>query len=195
MPKYEPTQLTTLRLRDLPAGRNAGVEIPTGMESWSLLADSYKEGADELTKLAGISRSYARLGAPIMFLYRHYIELQLKSLLIDAGELLDEPQDVPPRHYLATLWQRVRTLLLRVSPNSDGEYFIRADQIVADFDSIDPTSFTFRYPVNKVGEPSTECDLYVDPRVARQMIAELDILLSGADAMISEYVGLKDEGY
>jgi hypothetical protein len=195
MPRYEPTILTKLTLRDLPDGQNEAFEVPTGPDTWSRLADSYKEAADRLVEITKDSFTYAMHGPPVLFMYRHYIELRLKSLLLDAGELLDEPQDVPPLHYIRTLWQRVRKLLLRISPESDGAWFKRADQVIHDFDSLDPTSFAFRYPVGKTGEPSLPLDLLIDLRVARQMIGELDILLSGAEAQISEYMGYKHEKY
>ena len=195
MPKYDPTVLTNLRLRDLPEGSHEAIEIPTGPEEWSHLADSYKEAADRVVSATKDSFSYAMHGAPIMFMYRHYIELQLKSLLLDAAELLDEPQDIPPKHYILTLWTRVRKLLLKISLESDGDWFTRADQVIADFDALDPTSFAFRYPIDKEGKASTEANLHIDPRVARQMIGELDILLSGASSQIIEYMGYKQDQY
>jgi hypothetical protein len=195
MPRYEPTALTKLTFRDLPDGRHEALEFPTGPDAWSRLADSYKEAAD---RLAGITKSpYAYLmhGSPILFLYRHYIELRLKSLLLDAGELLDEPHDVPPLHFLRSLWERVRKLLLRIGPESDGAWCKRADQVIDEFDAIDPTSFAFRYPVDKNGKTTLPPDLCIDPRVARQMIGELDILLSGAESQIIEYMGYKHSQY
>ena len=195
MLKYDPTVLTKLRLRDLPDGRHEAVEIPTGPDAWAQLTNSYKEAADRLVSVTSDSFSYAMHGAPIMFMYRHYIELRLKSLLLDAGELLDEPQDIPAQHYIRTLWQRVRSLLLKISPGSDGDWFTRADQVINEFDRLDPTSFAFRYPVGRDGQASTAPHLYVDPRVVQQMIGELDILLSGAASQIVEYMGYKHEHY
>lgn len=195
MPKYNPTVITKVRLRDLPEGRYEAIEIPTGPDAWSRLADSYKETADRLVGITNNSHGYAMHGAPIIFLYRHYIELSLKSLLLAAGDLLDEPQAVPPQHYIRTLWLKVRKLLLKISPESDGEWFERADNVIGDFDALDPSSFAFRYPVGKDGRASLQTELYFDPKVARQMIGELDILLSGATSQIIEYMGYKHEQY
>ena len=195
MPQYKPTTLTDLRLRDLPRGRHEAAEIPTGTEGWYRLAESYKEAADRLVASMEDPFTYAMYGAPLMFMYRHYIELHLKSLLLDAGELLDEPQDIPPKHYLLGLWRRVRQLLLAISPESDGVWFRRSGEVISDFDSIDPTSFVFRYPVNNAGHTSTARGQYIDPQVARQMIGELHILLSGASSQIDVYMGYKYDRY
>jgi len=193
--RNEPAVLTTLRLRDLPDGRWEAMEIPSGPDGWGRMADSYKEAADHLAKSAKDSFTYAMYGPPVLFLYRHYIELRLKALLVAAGELLDDPQTIPPEHYILSLWKRVRSLLLRISPESDGAWFTRADVVISDFDSLDPTSFAFRYPVDKKGTRTTSADLHIDPKVARQMIGELDILLNGAASQIAEYMGYKNEQY
>lgn len=194
MPRFDPILLTGVRLRDLPDGQYEAVEVPTGSESWDRMAESYKAAGDRLVA-AKDSFVYAMHSAPTLFMYRHYIELHLKSLLLDAGQLLDDPQTVPPKHYLQSLWQRVRKLLLKISPESDGAWFERADQIITDFDALDPSSFAFRYPVDNSGAPSLPAPLYVDLKVARRVISELHILLSGASAQIAEYMNVKYEGY
>jgi hypothetical protein len=192
MPTFEPIVPTPLRLRDLPYGRFGASEVESGGKQWYRYALSYKEAADRLTGL-GDTYGLNLLGTPYMFLYRHYLELHLKSLLTDAGELLDDPQAIPPEHYILSLWKRVRKLLLKISPESDGEWFVRADEIIADFDQLDPRSFAFRYPVDKDGKPSLPEELFLDRRVVKRMVEELHILLDGASGQISEYMSLKNE--
>lgn len=191
---FDPIIPTDARLRDLPNGQYEAAEIPTGEENWYRLAESYKHAGDRLAGLTKDSFSFAMLGAPTLFLYRHYIELHLKSLLIDAGELLDNPQAILPKHYLLSLWDRVRKLLITISPESAGEWFDRANQVIADFDALDSSSFAFRYPVDTSGKPPLPSPLYIDTRVARRVVAELHILLSGASSQIAEYTSLKHEG-
>jgi hypothetical protein len=195
--KFDPKviQLSQRTLRDLPAGRPRGITVRTGERNWSLFADCYRRSADDLANTA--TREPWRhdlLGAPMLFLYRHYIELQLKALLLHAGELLDDPQTVPPRHYLKILWERVREMLLRVSKQRpDDPWFARADDIIGQFDEIDKTSFAFRYPVDTKGNPSLDQVLIVDAQNVRGIVDELAILLEGADGMIHEYQQIKYE--
>jgi hypothetical protein len=195
MPRFEfkPPEIRDTTIRTLRPGMLAS-EIPSGRNKWWVMAWAYKEAAERLSAQMRDGRNEI-LATPMMFLYRHYIELHLKSLLLDAGELLDDPQSIEPRHHLYSLWKRVSELLLRVSPNSEGPVWDRADAIIKDFDQHDPRSFAFRYPVNNEGQASFTDELWIDPQNVTDMIAELDLILEGATAMISEYMGLKHEGY
>lgn len=187
--------ITDRRLLDLPNGTWPAADVPTGPDHWYRYAIAYKEAADRLAESMADTVAGNLLGAPMMFLYRHYVELHLKSLLLDAGELLDDPQAVPPKHYLRTLWRKVRSLLLTVDLRSDGPWFARADQIVEDLDLLDPSSFSFRYPVDNEGLASLPPNVMADPTVVRGVLDELHILLNGASTQIDVYQGLKHECY
>ena len=194
MSRYEPPVLTWVPLLALPNGHAGAAAIPSGSKYWYTYALAYKDAADSLASLVDVPEGpLSRLAVPMMFLYRHHVELHLKSLLSDAGELLDDPQSIPPAHYLLTLWKRVRALLLKISSNSDGAWFVRADGIVEALDAIDPGSFAFRYPVDKPGAPSIAGGLEVDPTNVRVVIDELHTLLDGASALIDVYMGIKAE--
>lgn len=194
MPPLEPPRITTLRLTDNPSGAAWASEVRSGPEEWYSFASGYKSAADVLAdRIERDPWRESRIAAPMLFLYRHSIELHLKSLLVDAGELLDEPQEIPPLHYLQQLWGRVRELLLRIDPDSAGEWFKRADQIICDFDALDQGSFACRYPVNKANSPSLPPEFRIEAGIVRQMIAELGILLEGASAQIDVYMGFKHE--
>jgi hypothetical protein len=194
LPRYEPTKITNRHLTDLPTGPGDGSSIEFGPDRWGHFASSYREAGDALVDAAEAS-TYRRntLGAPILFSYRQYIELSLKSLLLAAGELLDDEQTVEPKHYLAILWKRVRALLLGVDPTSEGSWLQRADQIIAEFDALDPNSFCFRYPVDRGGAPALGGPLTIHPRT-REVVDELAIILEGADAQIDHFMGFKHEG-
>jgi hypothetical protein len=186
--------ITNRGLLDLPDGHRPAAEVPSGAEHWYRYAVAYKEAADRLS--SSMSDTFGRnlLGAPMLFLYRHYVELHLKSLLLDAGELLDDPQAVPPKHYLLQLWERVRSLLLRVGPGSNGGWLDRADEVIAQLAALDPTSLAFRYPVDNGGKPSLPSVLFADPAVVTGVIAELYTALNIASTQIDVYQGLKYEG-
>ena len=194
MPRIDPPRLTTVPLLALPSGRYEAVELPTGPEHWYRFAIGYKEAADHL---AGVMASdparHQVVAAPMLFAYRHYIELHLKSLLLNAGELLDDPQVVPPKHYLLTLWHRVAALLRRVSPESDGPWFVRADGIIRELDSVDATSYAFRYPVDTIGSASLPVAFAIDPANVRPVMDELHVLLNGASIQIDVYMGYKND--
>lgn len=194
MPRFDIPSVTATRLLDLPNGQNAAADVPSGAEAWYHFASAYRHAADALCKRVSQDDALRHLLAlPVLYLYRHSIELHLKSLLKDAGELLDDPQVVPARHYLLTLWKRVRVLLLRIDPRSDGPWLNRADNIIADFDALDPSSFAFRYPVDTAGAPALAAGLRVDLLSIMDIMGELHVILDGESTQIDVFVGYKSE--
>lgn len=165
---------------DDPQSHPAKIPIPTGPDKWYEFALSYKNAADCLATSMVKSNSQSSVVAPMMFLYRHYLELHLKCLLKEAGEALDDPQQIPPRHYLLSLWQRVRPLLVRMAPKADDPSLARADEVIAQMDSFDSASFAFRYPVDKSGGASLSSAISVHPLNVKVVIEELHELLDGA---------------
>jgi hypothetical protein len=109
--------------------------------------------------------------------------------------LLDDPQTVPPKHYLLRLWRRVRKLLLQIDPRSDGPWLDRADSVITEFDALDPTSFAFRYPVDTGGTASLPPGFRIDPVSVASVVKELHILLDGASTQIDVYMGYKGERF
>jgi hypothetical protein len=188
------TKLTGLSLTDLPNGSYSAGEIVTGAEHWYRYAITYKEAGDRLAELVDTTYRRNMLVGPMMFLYRHAIELHLKSLLLDAGELLDDPQTVPQKHYLLKLWLKVRAMLLQID-SRESEWILRADNVIKQFDDLDPSSMSFRYPANGDGTPLLPKNLLIDPSVASQVVAELHVLLDGASNQISMYAGFKHDSY
>ena len=64
-----------------------------------LYATAYKEAAEKLVKDVITSRRQRdTLVYPIVFLYRHYIELRLKEIIRAGRKFLDEPGDFPKHH-------------------------------------------------------------------------------------------------
>lgn len=87
---------------------------------------------------------------PILFLYRHSIELDLKALLridLDSGAT----KHSPPDHNLQELWNRVRRKLV-ASNFADKDALSAVEMIVKDFVTVDPIGATFRYAQDKKGE-------------------------------------------
>lgn len=64
--------------------------------SLSEYAHTYRESAEQLMELAcnapGLLNVYA---VPAVFLFRHHVELSLKSLLVDVGHMNDGPATFP----------------------------------------------------------------------------------------------------
>lgn len=117
-----------------------------------LMADGYREAADILVARADQEhRSRSVLIYPIIFLYRHFIELELKYLLCTYGPDVGlEPNWTT--HNIEALWSNARTIIDRFSAPGEKEGTDAVAKCIAEMSKIDPQSFTFRYPVTRQGE-------------------------------------------
>ena len=105
---------------------------------------------------------------PIVFLYRHALELYLKAIILVGSDMLtlkDQPkierQQLFKTHNLDKLRQEVERVFavygwgwdLRNS-NLGSVAYLR--KVIGEFQKIDPGSYSFRYPVNTQGKASLE---------------------------------------
>lgn len=155
----------------------------------------YKEAGDTLVNsVADRSGSADTLFFPIVFLYRHYIELRLKSLLHDGHRLLDQANDQKPEHRLSKLWPKVRAILVELWPDGSEEDLATTDSLIAQFERIDPRSTTFRYPRGLDGEKSLDIESRrINLRNLKEVVGAMSIILEGSAAAISEYQGYKND--
>ena len=118
--------------------------------NWSLFADGYKLAADLLVDQVEGNPSEDCLIAPILFLYRHWVELKLKELILSLKLFSVVEINRPNHHRLYALWFIVKSNLhcLRDSNNRD---FILLDARIKELDGFDPGE-RFRYPVNTSSE-------------------------------------------
>ncbi|MGH3023349.1 MAG: hypothetical protein ACRDNI_06810 [Gaiellaceae bacterium] len=130
---------------------------------------------------------------PILFNYRQYLELVLKSLIRDARLLLDERGGAPDGHNLMHLWNTAQPLLLRIEPKSRND-LDNVGSCLAHFARLDPNSEAFRYPVDLDGNPSLPEDLFhINLSKVRNVIANLDGFFYAADTHISALLEFKAE--
>jgi len=159
---------------------------------WSLYASGYKEAADRLVKeIEATSSGQDTLVYPILFLYRQYLELQLKELIRQARRLLDEEGEFPKIHNIEHLWKACNELLLKVSPNDSVAELKEIGRFIKDFATVDPTSEAFRYPQDKAGNPTLPGIRHINLRNVREVIEKISIILDGAECQLGEYLSFK----
>ena len=125
------------------------------------LTGGYKLASDLLVEQAEAQAWRRRkLVYPIVFCYRHYLELTLKSVLQQYGPLGDLTSSWT-HHRLEDLWRDYRKLLGAVGGETSEDQGTGAvEQCVAEFAKIDSTSDAFRYPTRRRGQPfSTELEM------------------------------------
>jgi hypothetical protein len=155
----------------------------------------YKEAGDSLVNSVGDRRGTAdSLIFPIVFLYRHYIELRLKSLLHDGHRLFDKEHKQRSEHQLSKLWPKVRNIFVEIWPDGNKDDLAAFDSLINQFEQVDPRSTTFRYPKDFDGKNSLKMDSpRVNLRNLKEVVGAMAIILDGAAEAISEYQGYKDD--
>ena len=128
---------------------------------------SYHEAANGLVTSMG-SRHYRDPDAcPIVFLYRHAVELYLKAIVHWGNMLLRinsrsvvAHKNIFQEHRLGVLLKSV-TPILKLRKQLDGwgdshfDSFRDVEKIIGELEQYDPRSYSFRYPVDTSGQKAT----------------------------------------
>lgn len=126
-------------------------------------ADSYKQEADELVKSAvGKKTKSDKFIFPILYLYRHHIELQMKFIIRTARRLPGEDDPDYKHHRLKKLWRECRSIIEEAFPHGENDDIEVVENVVIEFAQADPGSYTFRYPEDKKEEPTIEGEEFID---------------------------------
>lgn len=161
--------------------------------------EGYREAANALVEAALTSRDIKTLDTfvyPILFLYRQYLELDLKwTILLHSGKSRQQKQAMLRKsgHNLSTLWQELKPLLLEATSDRDRTDIEVAEDYIMQFHRLDENSFTFRYPVTKDLEQVINQQRRLNLRVLRRRMDELNGFLNGADGKLSELTDYRSE--
>jgi hypothetical protein len=131
------------------------IYLQSSPKSWLDIANSFYRASLVLVKGVAEDRlNEDEEGIAAAFLFRHYLELALKNIVL-AGRFLTEdggngnPEDVKPAwgHMLIELWKLVlRDAKPKIAP-VDWDHFDTdfIESCIAEFDAIDPRGMVFRY--------------------------------------------------
>jgi len=146
-------------------------------------ARGYKKAADVLVEYVGRAKRHQDvLVYPIVFLYRHYIELMLKCLIHDVRVLLRRPAKLPMHHKLKELWEECAPLLAEAFPDEPEQGFEAVADYIEQFSKVDPASTAFRYAQNKNGAPSVPGLKHINLANLCDVMDRLDSFLDGASS-------------
>lgn len=89
---------------------------------------------------------------PLVYLYRHAIELGLKHMSKVLPILLDEVGDIKFSHDLKSSWIAVSQLLKKMPDELNNEETMSfINKVILDFCQFDPNGETFRFPEDRKG--------------------------------------------
>jgi hypothetical protein len=167
-----------------------------GPDVWLPYILGYKEAADRLVaQVETEHRHHDLLVFPIVYLYRHYLELAIKGLIRQAHDLLGDAVEVPATHTVVELWTTCSALLERVSPGDSLEEQRQIGRLLREFAAVDPTLTAFRYPVDKKGNLSLQGIEQINIPNVRDVIGKIALILEGAEAQMDHYADCMSDNY
>ncbi|HUS98374.1 MAG TPA: hypothetical protein VMX97_16740 [Hyphomicrobiaceae bacterium] len=118
-----------------------------------LMTQGYKAAADLMVEAAANDRpSRDILVFPVIFNYRQFLELSLKYQLATYGPAVG----IKPNwksHDLAQLWAEFLAMLEHYGTKDPDDADPVVGAIILEFAKIDPGSYSYRYPVDRQGNP------------------------------------------
>jgi hypothetical protein len=204
-PPPPPRKEDVLFRDDLPDWGNNACLSHWGSGNHYAYTEGYLRGARTLVeRVVSTSRDQDVLLYPIIFLYRHHIELVLKKLiarspyLIDR-ELTDAEKQHLCRHRLDLLWNDLKPMMEDICKAAgwdrlDPEDAAGIDSYIRQLVKLDPDSYSFRYTHSKKGDPSLPSDLKrINVRHFSEMMERLASYLDTLDTATDHLVELKSE--
>ena len=172
--------------------------------NWVLYTGGYKDGGDLLLQQALSAGRQHVLVYPIIFLYRHYIELQLKEIIINMRSYLGKSEAFPKYHNVDRLWEICKQDLIEIDkPLVEQLDQQRYEEIMGQYDALgkdlsqfsqwDPDSQHFRYPVDKKGNPIVLNLRMINLREPEELMRRISGLLRGISVGAYEYLVAKQE--
>lgn len=121
---------------------------------------------------------------PVLFLYRHHLELLIKQIIGLALALAEDPdkhQYKKDDHNLNNLWPLAQKLILEVDDSYRPSDFKIVKEVVKALHQADERATDFRYAKRNDGTRSLEGIHYVNTRRFGKKMGEASDLLDGVD--------------
>lgn len=154
-----------------------------------LMTDGYRRAADVLVDRA-IAEKDDRdlLVCPIVFSYRHFLELSLKSQMAAYGTIVGVKANWRT-HRLEKLWVPFKEMLDAYGNQDPDQADGRIEAIIMEFAKIDPDSFSNRYPVDKDGKALPLAIDELDLAQLKDVMEGVANYFSGCDGFLSDLQG------
>jgi len=186
-----------------PATNKFTTRIPDLEGEWVAYADSYKQAADILAAQTSASD---QLLEPTIFLYRHLLELRLKSIIAlgfvaeEDGNAREKLKELVRKHDLRWLVSGCRALCESHGIFGSGirvkDMFAASEKCIGEVADIDPGSYSFRYPIDRKLQASIRRPFNLSADHVRQIVGKLDNLLKllqqQMEAKVDGFEGIDD---
>jgi hypothetical protein len=173
---------------------------------WDAYALGYKTAGDILVQyVIDNNQDQDVLVYPIGFLYRQYLELRLKELVLVGSTLLDRRGDRPNHHRLVDLWTEARRIIEEVfGDSSSNTHLDEIEDRIKELSHLDPYSDAFRYPEHRTGSPTLREAEHINLKQLKDVIQGMSLVLDGSSSgmwealdakhsMMADYAEYRDE--
>lgn len=172
-----------------------GAWLKNPANKFFLYSEGYKEAGKRIWEFCIDNTFYSKtLIYPLVFNYRHFLELRLKELIILGYKYLATEKDFSDEHSLIKLWNSYRHEILPKIEVIEKDILDNVERILNQFNSEDPQSVSFRYPVTR--GPNRKESLNrdtIDLNNFKKVIDKLIFFFDWQWEMISHYEDLKAE--
>jgi hypothetical protein len=172
-----------------------GAWLKNPANKFFLYSEGYKKAGEMLWTFCNENKFYSNtLIYPLVFTYRQFLELRLKELIIMGYRYLNIEKEFADEHSLMKLWLTYSNDILNSIENIDGKILDNVENIISQFNTEDPKSMCFRYPVtpapNRKDSVNRET---IDLLNFKEVIDKLIYFFDWQWDMISNYEDLKSE--
>jgi len=168
--------------------RNAQVQKGTHARL-VIMMTGYKKAADllvEQSQRSGYDRD--TLVYPIIFMYRQFIELELKYLISTYGPRTGVKANWKS-HDIAHLWSEFVKVLAAYEVKDPDDTDSVVSAIVAEFAKVDPKSYSYRYPVDIHGKEIPLGVEVLDLAVLKDVMDGVGGYFTGSDGYLDHLEG------
>lgn len=177
--------------RVLNAWFSGRADLVAHVEGYRRAADLVWRQIESEPRIAGIDF----LVFPMVFLYRHYVELCLKDIIASGIYLETGTGSYPATHNLGELWKEARGHLERIGPGCSDEALASMTEMITQLDQLDPGSFTFRYPITKALTPTLPQNGGLNLALFHEGMEKMTGFFEGCQGMLSDYKSSIDAGW
>ena len=155
-----------------------------------MMTRGYKKGADLMVNSARNS-NFDRdcLVYPIIFNYRHFLELSLKHLIATYGPTFGAEPNWNC-HDLTTLWTQFEKILVGYGTDESETTDKIVKNIVAQFAKIDSRSDSYRYAVDTNGNPIPVAVSKLDLDILKDVMDGVAGFFDGCDGYFSKLMNV-----
>lgn len=155
----------------------------------NIYSEGYKQAGDILSERLQKNRTGLDfLVYPLIFLYRHHIELELKIIVKEGSYLLDGERIMRNHHKLNNLWDDAKKIIEKIWPDGEKDELNAVEKTVLQLSDLDPGSFAFRYDRDKDGNKPNPDLKHIDIKKFSEVINNISAFFDGVGTAISVYI-------